>query len=155
MLLYFLRHAEAEDTVDTDFNRRLTDRGRAQVEKVVKFFQKHEIKPDVILTSPVTRAKQTAHPLADELGVDMVKANWAACGMEPATFLKELSSYSHCNSVLLAGHEPDFSATIAHLIGLPNPEALHIRKASLTAVNLPALAAGEGLLEFSIPVRLL
>jgi phosphohistidine phosphatase len=155
MLLYFLRHAEAEDTAETDFDRRLTDRGRTQVQKVIKFFQRNEIKPDAILFSPLTRAKQTAHPVSDTMGIDMVKMGWLASGMEPETCLRELAPYEDHSSILLVGHEPDFSATIAFLLGLTDPEALHIRKASVTAINMPVLKAGAGQLEFLLPCRLM
>ncbi len=154
MLLYFLRHAEAEDTAETDFDRRLTDRGRTQVEKVVKFFQRHAMRPSVILSSPVTRAKQTAHPIADALEVDMVKLDWLACGMTPEACMSGLAAYGHHQTALIVGHEPDFSTTIAYLLGAASPRSLHIRKASLTAVNVPILKAGAGELEFMIPVKL-
>lgn len=155
MLLYFLRHAEAENIAETDFDRRLTERGRGQAEKVAKFIQKQNLKPSVILASPVTRAKQTAHIVSDAIGADMVKLEWLACGMEPETCLRELAPYGHHPTVLLVGHEPDFSATIAYLLGMPNSDALHIRKASLTLINVPHLKAGGGQLEFSIPCKLM
>ena len=155
MLLYYLRHAEAEDIAETDFDRRLTERGRGQAEKVAKFIQKQGLKPSVILASPVTRAKQTAHIIADAIGADMVKLEWLACGMDTEVCLRELSPYGHHPTVMLVGHEPDFSTTLAQLLGLADPEALHIRKASLTLINLPELKAGSGQLEFCIPCKLM
>jgi hypothetical protein len=56
---------------------------------------------------------------------------------------------------MLVGHEPDFSETIATLLGLPNSDNLLVRKASLTAVDLPVLAPGAGQLQFTIPARLM
>jgi phosphohistidine phosphatase len=155
MLLYFLRHAEAEDIAETDFDRRLTERGRGQAEKVAKFILKQNLKPSVILASPVTRAKQTAHLVSDTIEADMVKLDWLACGMDPEVCLRELEPYAHHPTIMLVGHEPDFSATIGHLLGAPDSEALHIRKASLTLVDLPELKAGAGRLEFSIPCKLM
>jgi phosphohistidine phosphatase SixA len=55
----------------------------------------------------------------------------------------------------VVGHEPDFSETLAALIGLPAPEHLSIRKASLTAIDLPRLAAGTGQLQYLLPVWLM
>jgi len=155
MLLYFLRHAEAEDIAETDFDRRLTERGRGQAEKVAKFIVKQNLKPSVILASPVTRAKQTAHIIADAIEADMVKLEWLSCGMDPEVCLRELEPYGHHPTIMLVGHEPDFGATIAHLLGLADPGALHIRKASLTLVNLPKLKEGAGQLELSIPCKLM
>ncbi len=75
--------------------------------------------------------------------------------MTPATALEELKAYRSRPSVLLAGHEPDLSALIAHLMGVPSPSLLHIRKASLTGLEVEVLRAGAGRLEFSIPCKMM
>jgi hypothetical protein len=56
---------------------------------------------------------------------------------------------------MVVGHEPDFSAAIAACVGLPDSDRLVVRKASLTAVDLPRLRAGAGRLEYTLPVRLM
>ena len=60
MLLCLLRHAEAEMLAANDHSRRLTPKGEEQAERVGKFCRKQGIEPAVILSSPVTRALQTA-----------------------------------------------------------------------------------------------
>ena len=57
--------------------------------------------------------------------------------------------------MLLVGHEPDFSDTIAALLGLADPDALNIRKASLTGIELSGFTAGAGRLQLLVPVRLM
>lgn len=156
MLLYFLRHAEAEPDETNDSARKLTEKGLAQAEKAAKFIQSAGIVPEIILTSPKVRAKQTARPVARRLSeTELSEVPWLASGPAPETFLKEISAYKNMAAVLLSGHEPDFSTIIAALIGLPQSESIHIRKASLTAVDLPEIELGRGTLEFSIPVRLM
>jgi hypothetical protein len=56
---------------------------------------------------------------------------------------------------LLVGHEPDFSTTIGELLGTPEPAAVLVKKASLTAIDAPWLEPGAGQLQFSIPCRLM
>jgi phosphohistidine phosphatase len=56
---------------------------------------------------------------------------------------------------MLVGHEPDFSQLAAHLLGLATATALHVRKASLTLIDLGYLRAGAGCLQFSLPCRLM
>ena len=56
MLLYFLRHAEAEDEVTSDFDRKLTPKGLEQADKAGKFCVRFGLIPDVILSSPVSTA---------------------------------------------------------------------------------------------------
>jgi phosphohistidine phosphatase len=156
MLLYFLRHAEAEDEVTTDFDRRLTPKGLEQADKAGKFCVRFGLVPDIILSSPVVRAEQTAKAVSKRLDDrEIVIERWIACGMTPDACLESLSAYAKFDHVMLVGHEPDFSETIAALIGMPDGGHMNIRKASLTAVDLPRLRAGMGRLEFTIPVRLM
>lgn len=156
MLLSFLRHAEAEDEAPADFERRLTEKGFAQADKVGRFFARCGWTPDVILSSPVVRAEQTARAVAAHLGEpEIFVERWLSCGMSPAACLEELGAWREWESVMLVGHEPDFGEAIAACIGLENPGGLHIRKASMTAVRMPRLRAGAGRLEFCVPARLI
>ena len=56
---------------------------------------------------------------------------------------------------MLVGHEPDFSLLAASLLDLPSSSHIHIRKASLTRLDLPTLRAGIARLDFSIPCKLM
>jgi phosphohistidine phosphatase len=155
MLITFLRHAEAEGHASSDFDRRLTTKGIEQAVKAGKFCSRSGLVPDVILSSPVIRARQTAEIVAKAVGVDVDVVEWLACGMEPEDCLKQLSGLAEVGSILLVGHEPDFSEAIAHLIGLPEHSALKVRKATLTAVEIVDFHAGCGQLQFFVPVRLM
>jgi phosphohistidine phosphatase SixA len=153
MLLYFLRHAEAEDEVTTDFARKLTPKGLEQADKVGKFCVRFGLVPDIILSSPVVRAEQTAKAVSKRLDDrEIVVERWIACGMTPDVCLESLAAYAKFDHVMIVGHEPDFSETISVLTG---GSSVNIRKASLTAVDMPRLRAGAGRLEFTVPVRLM
>ncbi len=155
MLILFLRHAEAGDAAD-DFSRQLTPRGVAQSEKVAKFMAANGLTPDLLITSPVVRARQTADTVCGILaGVKLRIGDWLSCGMAPETCFEELSAFRDLDAVALVGHEPDFSEAISWILGMESQEALHIRKASLTVVTVSSFARGGGRLEFSIPVRLM
>jgi len=152
MMLYFLRHAEAEPDYAHDFNRKLTPKGVEQAEKVGKFCARNGLIPELILSSPVIRAKQTANGVTKKMGdVEIVECPWIACGMTPATLIEEIAAFAKFSSLFLVGHEPDFSESIACLTG----GAVNVRKASLTLVDLSGLRAGAGELQFSVPVRLM
>jgi len=156
MLIYFLRHADAEDMRTSDFARVLTPKGREQSEKVGKFCARNGLAPEVILSSPVVRADQTAKIVAKALGdAAVVTESWLACGMTPDVCLDELKGFAKCNGVMLVGHEPDFSGAVSALIGLRDSDSMNIRKASLTAVDLDGFNAGAGRLQFSVPARLM
>jgi phosphohistidine phosphatase len=156
MLLYLLRHAEAEPHRPEDFSRKLTVQGEAQARVIGRFLHERELNPDLILTSPVVRARQTANIVAGELGTDVpTEASWLACGMNPERALAELSGYTRLDSLMIVGHEPDFSALVAHLLDLGSSASVNISKASLSCIEVSRPVAGSGVLKFLIPVKLL
>ena len=155
MLVLFLRHAEAGEAAD-DFSRRLTPKGLAQAGKVAGFLLQSGMEPGLVLTSPVVRARQTAEAVCARLrGVKMAVGDWLGCGMCAETCFEELQAYQHLTSVVVVGHEPDFGEAMAWILGMESPEALHIRKASLTAIAVSSFSRGGGRLEFCLPSRLM
>jgi phosphohistidine phosphatase SixA len=155
MVIYFLRHADAEADQGSDFNRKLTSKGLAQAEKVAKFCVRNGLLPDVILSSPVVRARQTAEILSQSTGMTPTLVDWLACGMEPRTLLQEIKAFKDKIHIFLVGHEPDFSSSIAALIGHPDANAIMVKKSSLTAVDMAWIESGSGSIQFSIPVHLM
>jgi len=156
MLVYFLRHADADPDKSDDYERKLTPKGLEQSEKVGKFCARYGLVPDLILTSPVVRAKQTAKLVSKKLGgVELIEAPFLTCGMTPDAFLGEVGGLTKFDSVMVVGHEPDFSQTISRLVGLPSSDGIKVRKSSVTAIDLPVVQGGAGRLQFSVPVRLM
>src|SRR5258707_1762708 len=71
MELYFLRHGEADwpDWRKSDDERPLTKRGKKEMHEVGAFLVRLKVRPDLILTSPLPRAAQTAEIAAEHLDV--------------------------------------------------------------------------------------
>jgi phosphohistidine phosphatase len=156
MVAYFLRHADAEPRIVSDHERKLTPKGLEQAEKAGKFLARCGLLPEIILTSPVVRALQTAKIVSEKLGeTELSEVDWLACGMTAETCLIELKACQGKASVLLVGHEPDFSETISTMLGLKDPAAIKVRKASLTGVELLDFQAGQGQLHLLVPARLM
>lgn len=156
MLLYLLRHAEAVDHAPSDAVRELTEKGIAQAKKVGKFCIKNNFLPAIILTSPLKRAEQTARIVAKEIKTaEFIVVPALSAGMQPETALDELRAYARFSSLMLVGHEPDFSLLASHLLGISLRESLRLRKASLTAMNLTAMRPGGAVLDFTIPPKLM
>jgi phosphohistidine phosphatase len=152
MLLYLLRHAEAGSATTDDYARVLTRKGREQAARVGKFCHREGLVPEVIFSSPVTRARQTADLVAGGLAnIPVVEVPWASCGMDPQEALAELAS-ARFESLMLVGHQPDLGTLAAALLGLTNPEALRVRKSLLIGLEM---AGGRGVLQFFLPVKLM
>jgi phosphohistidine phosphatase len=155
MVAYFLRHADAEQRANSDFERKLTPKGLEQSEKAGKFLARCGLLPDTVLTSPIVRARQTAKIVAEKLGIDFQEADWLTSGMTAETCFMELKALQTTPSVLLVGHEPDFSEAIAKIVGLSSADAIKVRKASVTALELDDFQPGAGQLHFLVPARLM
>lgn len=153
MDLFLLRHADANTEASTDEGRKLSEKGEAQAKKVARFIEENELEPDLVLTSPVRRAHETAKIVAGHLRAELITVPWAACGMHPESALDELRAYVKFDRVILVGHEPDFSMLTAHLLGLRDHAQIRIRKASLTFIELTAFAPGASRLQWSVPCR--
>ena len=67
--LYIIRHAKSswKDTALDDFKRPLSKRGRKDAPFMAKKLKQKGVMPDVIISSPATRAKTTAELIAKEL----------------------------------------------------------------------------------------
>src|SRR5512142_866603 len=75
MKLYFLRHGPAGDRTTwkgDDAKRPLTADGKKQMLREAQHIAKLKLAPDLILTSPLMRATQTAEIVAKELGLEKI-----------------------------------------------------------------------------------
>ena len=72
--IYIIRHGESSSNIGRTFtgqiDAELSELGRAQAERVAKYFEK--INVDAVFSSDLTRAVQTAQPFADSKGLEIV-----------------------------------------------------------------------------------
>jgi phosphohistidine phosphatase len=166
MQLSLLRHAEAETDAASDETRVLTAKGSKQAESIGKFCLEHGFVPQIILSSPLTRAEETARIVARELNLPKLvrieeflragmNADRAFSGLRKCLIgLMKQEKYSEKVNIMLVGHEPDFSELAGALIG-GHAESVRFRKATLMSVTLQELKPGAGTIEFLIPVKCL
>lgn len=141
MIIYFLRHANAGDTKkdpQRDEQRSLDREGIEQCYTVARFFAKLNVVPDLILSSPLKRAAQTASLVANELGYDdrmkLVKALRPEAAY--ADFRPMLKSHVHAENVIVVGHNPNLSHFIGHIICEAGQRAeVDIKKAGVARVD--------------------
>ena len=115
--LIFFRHGLADwpDWQKPDDERPLTRKGREQTHKVASYLANLGVKPAKILTSPLPRASQTAAIAAEHLQatVEVTKKLTKRFTLRK---LEELLA-GETESVMLVGHEPNFSRVIKGLTG--------------------------------------
>ena len=152
MELLLIRHAEAENLAECDAERALTKKGREQAAKVGQFLKRYDLVPDLILASPLVRARQTAEIVSNgAAATSPTIESWLACGMRPATALKELCAYDQFQCVALVGHNPDFEYLASSLLG-SQCGGVHVRKASLIHFSRLLPPSQGACLELMLPV---
>jgi phosphohistidine phosphatase len=133
MDLYFLRHGEADwpDWKKSDDERPLTKRGKKEMHEVGKFLKRVKADPELIVTSPLPRASQTAEIAAEHLKVKSREDKLVAPGFGRAELERLFKKYP-AESLMIVGHEPDFSETISDLTGA----SLKLSKGGVALVEL-------------------
>lgn len=118
MELYFLRHGEADwpDWKKPDDERPLTKHGKKEMREVGKFLDRLNVKPALIVTSPLPRASQTAEIAADYLKTKLREDELLAPGFGMGE-LRTVFKRHRAKSLMLVGHEPDFTNIISKLTG--------------------------------------
>lgn len=118
MELYFLRHGEADwpDWKKSDDERPLTKHGKKEMREVAAFLKRVKARPDLIVTSPLPRASQTAEIAAERLKVKCREDKLLAPGFSREALERLLKKYPE-ESLMIVGHEPDFTGVISKLTG--------------------------------------
>ena len=120
MKLWLGRHGEAVDAdlATSDFDRVLSGFGRHQVAEMTRWMLLREPAPELILHSPLVRARQTAQTIAAEIreGTVVMEEPLLAPGFQTALLLRRLAD-SGVSRIVCIGHQPDIGRSLAEMIG--------------------------------------
>jgi phosphohistidine phosphatase len=130
--LYIVRHAEAAQG-DPDELRPLTPIGREQARDLGKHLAADGVRPDVILSSPLLRARETADEIARATGAPVEPAEQLAPGATADGVRTAIAGRGE--RVLIVGHQPDCGQITADLGGDPGGG---FPPAGIRAVELPS-----------------
>jgi len=140
--LFILRHGEAEQRVSTehsDFDRPLTAAGQEEVLGIAKSLNKLGIKFDIVVTSPLKRAHQTAMIAAKVFNNEQRVEEWNELKPEGnrLNLYHKLSQFKEQSSILLVGHEPYLSEVVSELIFEGNSSGrIVLKKAGLARIRI-------------------
>lgn len=122
MNLSLLRHASAGTRRDNpllDAKRSIDKEGKQQCMLVGGYLSALDVQFDLIVSSPLKRALQTASLVGNETGYDarIMISEALAPGGTPAALEKLVASLAHYDEVLLVGHNPGLSVYLNSIIG--------------------------------------
>ena len=146
MILYVVRHAEAVEGSDTlqDEWRFLTENGRLAAKKTSSSISRFGPKPRLTITSPLTRAVQTAEIAAENACRKnvIVASELLLPGADISELVAHLKSCRDAKRVMLVGHEPQLGSLVATLLGRED-ETISLKKGSCVTLKLDPDTEGK------------
>lgn len=148
MDLYLLRHGEAGTRVSMaarDFERALTAEGREEIEEIGDAMSELGLKFDVVATSPLRRAKDTALLVNKALKRKGEVEEWQELSPEGSrdAFYRRLGKLRSASAVLCVGHEPYLTSAINDIAGRGSEKGairIVLRKAGLARLTVTGFA---------------
>jgi phosphohistidine phosphatase len=142
--LYLIRHGIAAPGEDyaKDEERPLTDKGRQKTTKVAKRLREQGLRFDLILTSPLVRARETAAILQD-IGLSSKVEEFASLApdCDIHVWVSWLAAWRQNSSgnrgLALVGHQPDLGNWAETLLWGDAKEKLVLKKAGVIGLNIP------------------
>ena len=146
MDLYIVRHGIAIDREDPkcppDPERYLTEEGMDKTRQVAKGIAALGITPDLLISSPYTRAMQTAEIFASALDYSKQKirrTDLLLPGAESSALFRELAKDKQSASVFLFGHAPHLDELIAAAFASKH-HLTSLKKAGVAALKLKRIS---------------
>jgi len=141
MIIYFLRHASAGERKKSpkkDERRPLDAQGIEQCGDVGRALAALDVAVDVVISSPLKRATQTAALVGNEIGYERQLFIEKALRPEATfeQFCDMLRRYSKSDAVMVVGHDPNFSEFLGKTISPRNSTAhIDLKKGSVARVE--------------------
>jgi len=143
MKLFLIRHGIAAErgSYTNDAKRPLTEEGRQKTAQVAQRLHHLGLKFDLLLTSPLVRARQTAEILQDA-GLSLHLEEFAALAPDGEiqdwiSWLEFWRDRTQRNQLALVGHQPDLGNWAEVLVWGEAKEKLVVKKAGVIGLELP------------------
>lgn len=162
MEVYLLRHGIAQERdpkkYPDDRLRPLTIEGTERMREVVRGMLKLGVEFDAFFDSGYTRARQTTEIVTDAYRIDSADITTSTAlepDRDPAETFSLLETQKAARRILLVGHEPHLSLTLAYLTGGRGGDAFDFKKGALARVDLSSFKPRSGMLVYLLPPKVL
>jgi phosphohistidine phosphatase len=157
--LYLIRHGLAEERGNAwpdDGKRPLTEEGMTSMRKEARGLARLGVVLDVVLSSPLVRARQTAEIVAGGLEPrpPIVNVESLTPDGSYAAVVADLEKHARKRRIALVGHEPAIGELAARLIG--SRHSFEFKKGAVCRIDVEALPpSGPGNLRWLLPPKVL
>ena len=121
--LFLLRHAKAADTSPKDHERALASRGQRDSQKMARYLEASELRPDLVLCSTAKRARLTLNSILSvwpDLAVSYEDGLYLASTTDVVSLLRQVDQ---ARRILVVGHNPTMEDLLRYLIDRQQPQA--------------------------------
>jgi len=133
VILYFLRHGKAgSPRTSNDDDRELTPKGAAALRAAAPLWHRLNLRPDLVLSSPLRRALQTAQLFCGAIGGEPTTDDRLRPGASWGDLARAMATHPNARRVMFVGHEPDLSSAMVELTGAAS---VRMRKGGLACVE--------------------
>ncbi|MEW6328119.1 MAG: phosphohistidine phosphatase SixA [Thermodesulfobacteriota bacterium] len=157
MEIYLVQHGEALPE-EKDPERGLSPEGEDNVRHTGKALSKLGIKPDLIISSPKKRSKQTASIIAREVGYPegRIEVSERLKPLAPpGETVEYLRQFSDRNSIILAGHLPSLAEVASFLLTEKGKARIKFVMGGVGRIDVLELSTRKGILSwYLVPQQL-
>ena len=143
MQVYLLRHGVAEDGKPgkAEADRALTADGRRKLEYVLRLVAESGVRPDLVISSPLKRALQTAEVAKELLGYKqrILESKALSPDSSPHEVWDEVRAHREAGALLLVGHNPLFQQLAGFLLAVPDLR-IDFKKGAVMRVDFESLS---------------
>ena len=157
--LYLIRHGLAEERGEAwpdDTKRPLTEEGMARLRKEARGLARLGVAVDMMLSSPLVRARQTAEIVAAAFDPrpHVATTDALAPGAQNTAVMADLEKHLRKGKIAIVGHEPALGELAARLIGTRHP--ITFKKGAVCRIDVDTLPpAGPGSLRWFLTPRVM
>ncbi|HTY92142.1 MAG TPA: phosphohistidine phosphatase SixA [Methanocella sp.] len=146
--LYIIRHGLAGkplEDVNLDEERPLTKKGKERMKAIAKGLDEMGIAFDVVVSSPLTRSKETAE-IVDKYcsDADIVYTDLLKPGATYDPLIDYLNGLTDKEKVAIVGHEPFLSGFVSYCLAKSKNSFIKLKKGGILALEMEgALKPGQ------------
>ena len=148
MIVYFVRHASAgqhKASPEKDEKRPIDREGVRQAHEIGRLLAALDAEVEVIISSPLKRAMQTASLVANEIGYEQKIERATALRPEATfdSFRRLLADFGGKDAIMLVGHNPSITEFLSRVLSRGEEhELVDFKKGSVVRVEMTGRRSG-------------
>ena len=144
MILYIVRHSDAVPSGTpgvAEDDRPLTEKGIKKMREVARGLRAIDVKPELILSSPLPRARRTAEIIVEEMGggIPLKLTDTLAPSGSRSSLYREFRADRKLTALMIVGHQPSLGEIAGEIAWGSAEHYLELKKGGACALEVSRL----------------